>query len=71
VFLIIALVLFVVWVIGFAFFRAMAGGLVHLILVVAIIALVWHLVSRHSTGPGSGTNVTGISLSDRPDSRNF
>jgi hypothetical protein len=46
--LIIALVLFVIWIVGFGFFRAMVGFAIHLILLLAIIALVWHLLSRHS-----------------------
>ena len=51
-FLIIAAVLFVVWVVGFGFFRAVVGGAIHLILLIAVIALIWHLVSGHSgAGP--------------------
>ena len=70
-FLIIALVLFVIWIIGFGFFRAMAGGMIHLVLLVAVVALVWHVVSRHSADRSAGATVSGISLSDGPGSRNF
>lgn len=52
--LIIALLLFVVWIVGFAFFRAMVGGAIHVILLIAIIALIWHFASRHSSASPSG-----------------
>jgi Family of unknown function (DUF5670) len=64
VFLIIALVLFVLWIVGFAFFRAILGGAIHLILVIAIIVLVWYFVAGHSSprvsrGDGSTTSGAG------------
>jgi hypothetical protein len=60
VFLIIALVLFVVWVVGFGFFRAVVGGAIHIILLIAVIALVWHFVAGHSgRGAAGPTNATG------------
>lgn len=40
----IALVLFVLWLLG-AFVFKIAGGLIHLLLVIAIIAIVWHFVA--------------------------
>lgn len=46
--LLIALVLFVIWIVGFGFFRAVVGLAIHFVLLLAIIALVWHLLSRHS-----------------------
>jgi hypothetical protein len=45
VLLTIALILFVVWIVGFALFRVVIGGGIHFILILALIALVWHLVS--------------------------
>lgn len=50
--LIIALALFVIWIVGFAFFRAMVGGAIHFILLLAVVVLVWHLLSRHSRAQG-------------------
>jgi Family of unknown function (DUF5670) len=43
VFLTIALVLFVLWILGFGVFHV-AGGLIHLLVVLAIIAVIWHLL---------------------------
>lgn len=39
-----AIILVVAWALGFFAFHV-AGGLIHLLLVVALIAFVWHLVS--------------------------
>jgi hypothetical protein len=38
-----AVILLVAWLLGFVVFHA-AGGLIHLLLVVALIAIVWHFV---------------------------
>jgi uncharacterized membrane protein YqjE len=46
--LIVALIVFVVWVIGFGFFRAAVGGVIHILLLIAIIALAWHFLSGHA-----------------------
>ena len=43
-FLTIALVLLVLWVLG-AFIIPVAGGLIHILLVIAVISLIWHLIS--------------------------
>ena len=43
-FLTIAGVLVVLWVLGFFAFH-IAGGLIHLLLLFAVIAIVWHFVS--------------------------
>ena len=61
-FLIIAVVLFAVWVVGFAFFRAVVGGAIHLILLIAVIALIWHLVSGHS-GAGASPRAASAASS--------
>jgi len=39
-----ALVLFVLWILGFGVFHV-AGGLIHILLVLAVIALLWGLIS--------------------------
>ncbi|MBV9258982.1 MAG: lmo0937 family membrane protein [Ktedonobacteraceae bacterium] len=39
----IAVILFVLWLLGFLVFHV-AGGLIHLLLVIAIIVIVWNLV---------------------------
>jgi Family of unknown function (DUF5670) len=45
----IAVVVLVLWVLGFAVFPV-GGSLIHLLLVVALIALIWHFVGgRRST----------------------
>jgi hypothetical protein len=43
-FLTIGLILFVLWALG-AFVVPVGGGLIHLLLVVALISVVWHLVA--------------------------
>ena len=40
----IAVVLVVAWLFGFGVFHV-AGGLIHLLLLVAVISIVWHLFS--------------------------
>lgn len=42
--LLLAIILFVAWILGFTAFHV-AGGLIHLLLVFAVISLIWHLVS--------------------------
>ena len=46
----VAVVLFVLWILGFVVFHV-AGGLIHLLLVLAIIAVVWSLVTGRRAGP--------------------
>lgn len=43
--LIIAVVLVVLWLLGFFVFKV-AGGLIHLLLIVAVIAIVWSFLAR-------------------------
>lgn len=40
----IALVLFILWILGFGVFHV-AGGMIHLLLVVALIVIVFNLIS--------------------------
>jgi hypothetical protein len=40
----IAIILFVLWALGFLVFHA-AGALIHLVLVIGVIVLIWHFVS--------------------------
>ena len=40
----IALVLFVLWILGFGVFHV-AGGLIHILLVLAVISILWNLIS--------------------------
>jgi uncharacterized membrane protein YqjE len=42
--LLIGIVLFVLWILGFTAFHV-AGGLIHLLLVFAVISIIWQLVS--------------------------
>ena len=46
-FLMIGLVLLLLWAGGLAL--AVAGSLIHLLLVLAVIAVVWHFVSRQTS----------------------
>lgn len=46
-FLVLFLVLLVLWVLGFAAFHV-AGGLIHLLLLFAVIAIILHLVRGRS-----------------------
>ena len=47
-FLTIALVLLVLWALGFFVFPAI-GVLIHILLVLAIISLLWHFIAGRST----------------------
>jgi len=38
----VAVILIIAWILGFAVFHV-AGGLIHLLLVIAVISFVWHL----------------------------
>ena len=43
-FLTIAVVLLLLWALG-AFVVPVGGGLIHILLVIAVISLIWHLIS--------------------------
>ena len=45
--LVLCLILFVAWVLGFAAFHV-AGGLIHILLLIAVIALIMHFVRGRS-----------------------
>ena len=47
-FLTIALVLLVLWALGFFVFPVV-GGLVHILLVIAIVAIIWHFLKGRNT----------------------
>jgi hypothetical protein len=49
-FLTIALVLIVLWALGFFIFPVV-GGLVHILLIIAVIAIIWHFIKGRSTTP--------------------
>jgi hypothetical protein len=42
--LLIAIVLFVLWILGFTAFHV-TSGLIHLLLIFAVISIVWHLIA--------------------------
>jgi hypothetical protein len=46
VLLLLVFILFALWLIEFVIFHVVAGGLIHLLLIVAIIALIAHFVRR-------------------------
>ena len=47
-FAILAIIFLVAWALGFAVFHV-AGGLIHLLLVIALISFIWHLFSGRKT----------------------
>ena len=47
-FLTIAIVLLILWALGFFMFP-IGGGLIHLLLVIAVIAIIWHFVKGRGT----------------------
>jgi hypothetical protein len=47
-FLALFFILVVCWVVGFVMFHV-AGGLIHALLILAVISLVWHFVSGRTT----------------------
>lgn len=50
-FLTLAIILVILWALGFFVFPVV-GGLVHLLLVLAVIAVVWHFIKgRRTTAP--------------------
>ena len=40
----IAVILFILWLLGFVAFH-IAGGFIHILIVLAIIAVIWHLIA--------------------------
>ena len=40
----IAVILFILWLLGFVAFHV-AGGFIHILLVIAIVVVVWHLLT--------------------------
>lgn len=40
----IAVILFILWLLGFVAFH-IAGGFIHILIVLAIIAVIWHLLA--------------------------
>jgi Family of unknown function (DUF5670) len=49
-FLTIALVLIVLWALGFFIFPVV-GGLVHILLIIAVVAIIWHFIKGRNTPP--------------------
>jgi hypothetical protein len=49
-FLGIAVVLLILWALGF-FIMPVGGGLIHILLVIAVIAIIWHFVKARSGTP--------------------
>ncbi len=47
-FAMLAIIFLVAWALGFAVFHV-AGGMIHLLLVIALISFVWHLFSGRRT----------------------
>ncbi len=45
-FLIAGVVLLVLWLLGFLVFKKVVGGMIHIILIIAVIALVLHFMGR-------------------------
>lgn len=47
-FLIVALVVLVLWALGFFLFP-IGGGLIHILLIIALIAIAWHFIQGRNT----------------------
>jgi hypothetical protein len=43
-FAMLAVILIIAWLLGFVVFHT-AGGLIHILLVIAVISLIWHLIT--------------------------
>ncbi len=37
--------LFVLWLLGFLLLKKVVGGIIHIVLIIAIIAIAWHFIS--------------------------
>jgi uncharacterized membrane protein len=59
-FLIIGLVLLGIWLIGFGLFRAVVGGVIHVVLIIALFALAWHFVSHSRQATGGSTSASAL-----------
>ena len=46
--LLLAIILFIAWILGFVAFHVTVG-FIHILLVLAVIALIWHLVAGRRT----------------------
>ena len=40
----VGIVLLVVWLLGFMLMRKVLGGIIHLVLIIALLAIAWHFV---------------------------
>ena len=40
----IGIVLLVVWLLGFMLMRKVLGGIIHVVLIIALVAIAWHFV---------------------------
>jgi hypothetical protein len=49
-FLTIALVLLVLWALGLFVFPVV-GGLIHIVLIIAVISIIWHFIKGRNTTP--------------------
>jgi hypothetical protein len=59
-FLIIGLVLLAIWLIGFGLFRAVVGGMIHVVLIIALFALAWHFISHSQHATGGATSASAL-----------
>lgn len=49
--LILGLVVFMLWILGFVAFHVASAG-IHILLIVALVAFIWHFVRRAAGGAG-------------------
>jgi hypothetical protein len=62
----IAVILFVLWLVGFGFFRAAVGGMIHIVLLIAIVVAVWYfLAGRSRTTAGATSSISAGWMSRR------
>jgi len=47
---VLAVILVVAWFLGFSVFHV-AGGMIHLLLLLAVVSILWHFISGRRTAP--------------------
>lgn len=50
--LVLAAILIILWIAGY-FVLAIGGGLIHVLLVIAIVAIAWHIITMSRSGGGT------------------
>jgi hypothetical protein len=62
----IAVILLVLWLVGFGFFRAAVGGAIHIVLLLAIVVAVWYFLAGRSRATAGTTSAVSAALTTTP-----